>query len=384
MSLCSKALPALLLCLLATSLPVMAATAPDGLPAKAWVLMDLDSGRVLAAKNADEQRQPASLAKLMLLYLAFESLEQKRLKIDQPVRVSEAATQAPGTRGARLFLQPGEHISVNNLITGIAVASANDAAAVLADALTSENGDALAQMNQKAVALGMGNTHFANVTGLFDKAQHSSAADLATLGRSLLNDFPDHRALFRQRRFDYKELQHFNRNGLLWREDSGVDGLKTGYIRPAGYCLMASAQRNGMRLLAVVLGAAGIDSRQQAASRLLEYGFEHYETLPVYTADTTTTTVPVWLGEQDQLAAGVRHNLYVTIPRGARSRLKAQVTVSEAPRAPVARHQTLGTVVVSLDDKTLQQVPLVALQPVAAGNIVSRSFDRLRLWWRED
>lgn len=384
MSWCNRFLLALLLSLPAGTLPAAAVTAPDNIAAKAWVLMDLDSGRILAANNADEERQVASLTKMMLLYLAFDALAQKRLTPDQLVRVSESAAQAPGKAGARLYLQPGENIRVEDLVAGTAVASANDAATALAEALNSEQGDTITQMNRQAQTLDLSHTHFVNATGLFDKAQHSSAADLARLGRALLNDFPDQRALFARRQFDYKELKHFNRNGLLWREETGVDGLKTGYTRSAGYCLAASASRGPMRLLAIVLGASGFDSRQQAASRLLAHGFEQYETLSLYTADTATTTVPVWLGDREQLEVGVRNNLYVTIPRGARSRLKAQLTVDRAPQAPVARYQSLGSVVISLDEQTLQQAPLVALQSVATGNLISRSIDRLRLWWRED
>ena len=274
--------------------------------------MDHDSGQVLAEHNADKPLAPASLTKLMVSYLVFEQLRANKLKPEEPVRVS---ARAGATNGARLFLRPETAIALETLLKGMIVRSANDATIALAEHLGGNETAFVATMNDKARQLGLSRTRFVNVTGLDREGHVSTARDLTRLASQLVRDFPDYYRWFALREFTWQDIRQYNRNALLWR-DNTVDGVKTGQTKTAGWCLIASAQRNHMRLIATVLGAKDNNGRFDAGQRLLEYGFRHYETRLLYAADVPATRVRVWLGDDSELPLGVSRNLYLTLPRG--------------------------------------------------------------------
>jgi D-alanyl-D-alanine carboxypeptidase (penicillin-binding protein 5/6) len=382
---------------LSSFLPLGAAGAADSAPppvvaAQAWLLVDHDSGAVLAEHNADSPRAPASLTKLMVAYLAFERLRDGKLGLDEPVRVSEHAW---AVNGARLFLRPGTTITVEELLKGMIVRSANDATLALAERLGGDEKRFVALMNEKARALGLTRTRFANVTGLDsrdgggraasgtaaeDREGHvSTARDLARLAGRLMRDFPERYAWFALKEFAWGDIRQYNRNALLWRDDA-VDGVKTGQTKAAGWCVIASAKRGPMRLTATVLGARDDAARFDAAQRLLDWGFRRFETRLLYAAEVPATKVRVWLGDDSVLPLGVAQNLYLTLPRGEHDRLRVRLTVRDRIVAPVARGQKVGTLTLELDGKPYAEQPLVAMQDIHTGNALQRAWDELRLW----
>ncbi len=349
---------------------------PPVLNAQAWLLMDHDSGRVLAEHNADKPLAPASLTKLMVAYLAFEQLREGKLKPDETARVSERAWS---TNGARLFLRPGTTVPIETLLKGMIVRSANDATIALAEHLGGNESAFIAAMNAKARALGLMHTRFANVTGLDREGHVSTARDLTRLANQLVRDFPDYYRWFALREFAWQEIRQYNRNALLWR-DATVDGVKTGQTKAAGWCLIASAQRNHMRLIATVLGAKDDNGRFDAGHKLLEHGFRHYETRLLYATDVPAIQVRVWLGDDSQLPLGVSQNLYLTLARGDHEKLRARLTVPDMQTAPIRRGQAVGKLVLELDRQPYAEYPLVALKEIREGNMLQRGWDKLRLW----
>lgn len=353
-----------------------AVDAPPAFSAQAWLLMDHDSGRVLVEHNADKPLAPASLTKLMVAYLVFEQLRAGKRKPEETVRVS---TRAATTNGARLFLRPGTTVTLETLVKGMIVRSANDATVALAEHLADDESAFTASMNAKARQLGLTNTRFVNVTGLDRAGQVSTARDLTRLASQLVRDFPDYYRWFALREFTWQDIRQYNRNALLWRDDS-VDGIKTSQTKAAGWCLIASAQRNRMRLIATVLDAKDDQGRFDAGHKLLEHGFRHYETRLLYAADVPATQIRVWLGDDSALPLGVGHNLYLTLPRGDHEKLRARLTVSDMQTAPIHRGQTVGKLTLELDQKPYAEYPLVALKEIREGNMLQRGWDKLRLW----
>lgn len=353
-----------------------AVDAPPTFNAQAWLLMDHDSGRVLAEHNADKPLAPASLTKLMVAYLVFEQLRAGRLKPEETVRVS---ARAAATNGARLFLRPGTTITLETLLKGMIVRSANDATIALAEHLAGDEGAFTALMNAKARQLGLAHTRFTNATGLDREGHVSTARDLTRLASQLVRDFPDYYPWFALREFTWQDIRQHNRNALLWR-DGDVDGIKTGQTKTAGWCLIASAQRNRMRLISTVLGARDDNGRFDAGQKLLEHGFRHYETRLLYAADVPATRVRVWLGDDSELPLGVGHNLYLTLARGDHEKLRARLTVSDMQTAPIHRGQAVGKLTLELDQKPYAEYPLVALKEIREGNMLQRGWDKLRLW----
>ncbi len=368
------------------------AEAPPTFNAQAWLLVDHDSGRVLAEHNADKPLPPASLTKLMVAYVVFEKLRAGGVQAGDPVRIS---ARAWNTNGARLFLRPETVVPLETLLKGMIVRSANDAAIALAEHLDGSEEKFVAAMNDKARQLGLAHTRFTNVTGLDsrdgggraasgtaaeDREGHlSTARDLTRLASRLINDFPDYYRWFALREFTWQDIRQYNRNALLWRDD-GVDGVKTGQTKTAGWCLIASAQRNRMRLIATVLGARDDNGRFDAGHKLLEHGFRRYETRLLYAADVPATRVRVWLGDDSELPLGVGRNLYLTLPRGDHEKLRARLTVPDMQTAPVGRGQPVGKLVLELDQKPYAEYPLVALKEIRTGNALQRGWDKLRLW----
>jgi serine-type D-Ala-D-Ala carboxypeptidase (penicillin-binding protein 5/6) len=349
---------------------------PPKFNAKAWLLIDHDSDEVLADHQADLALPPASLTKLMVAYLLFERVQAGTLKLNTTVEVSTNAWKA---RGSRIFLPPESKASVEMLIKGMIVRSANDATIALVEHVAGTERSFVELMNKKAQALGMPDTVFANATGLSHPGHRSTARDLSRISSRLIRDFPNLYGWFAIKEFGHNSLTHYNRNALLWRDPS-VDGVKTGRTQSAGYCLIASAKRERMRLIATVLGAYDENGRVEAGQQLLEYGFRHFETRLLYAARDAATRVRVWMGEDDVLPLGMTQNVYLTLPRGWHNRLQARLTVKAKQIAPIHYGQRIGTLVLDLDAKPLAEYPLVALREVRTGNLFQRAFDSIRLW----
>ena len=339
--------------------------APD-IDARGYILVDYHSGDVLAEKGADERMEPASLTKMMTAYILLDELARGKINLGDEVLISEKAWRMPGSR---TFVEVGKRVPVETLLKGMIVQSGNDATVALAEYVAGDEDVFAAMMNQTAKKLGMSASHFVNSTGLPDPDHYSTPRDLATLARALIRDFPEHYAWYSIKKFKYNGIEQFNRNKLLWRDDS-VDGLKTGHTESAGYCLVASAKRDEMRLISVVLGAKSENGRARESQKLLNYGFRFFETHRLYAPRKALTKVRVWKGEVEELPLGLARELYVTIPRGEYDNLKATMKIEPRITAPVNKGQRYGSVVVSLEGKTLAEAPLVALQDVPEGGLI--------------
>lgn len=351
-------------------------SAAPQVPASAWLLADYDSGAQLAAQDANRRVAPASLTKLMTAYLLFEKLKEGKWSLGEQVTVSaRAATQ----RGARIFLVPGQNVSAEILLQGMIVRSANDATLALVEHNADNERGFVAAMNQKADEFGMHGTHFVNATGLDAAGHYSTAHDLLILSSRLLRDFPEQYHRFAVREFAFQEIKQYNRNALLWR-DTSVDGIKTGRTQEAGFCLIASANRNGMRLIAVVLGAVDEAGRVSASERLLDYGFRNFETRLLMGTEQPATRVRVWMGEASELPLGLERPLFVTLPRGQHAKLRTRFDVAGQLTAPIAAGERVGVFGVALDGKPLTQAPLIALRAIDTGNVLQRALDRIQLW----
>ena len=349
--------------------------APD-IAAPAWILMDHDSGQVLAERNADKPLPPASLAKLMTCYVLFGKLKAGKLKPDDRIDISRQAWNA---KGARLFLRPGTSARAEDLLKGVIALSANDAAVALAERVAGSEKNFVIEMNATARALGLDHTTFTNATGQDEKGQVATARDLAQLASALIRDFPEYYHWFSLKEFSDGRITQYNRNTLLWR-DPTVDGVKTGQTRFAGLCLVASAHRDGMRLIAVVLGAQDENARTEAGMRLLDHGFRHFETRLLYAADVPAVHARVWMGDRTTVPLGSGRNLYLTLPRGWHAKLRARVTVAASLNAPIQQGQTVGSIALDVDRQTLAEYPLVALKQIAEGGFFRRTIDRFELW----
>lgn len=350
---------------------------PPKIDAKGWMLADFHSGQVLAEYRADERTDPASLTKLMTAYVVFKELRAGKLKLGDPVKISKTAWTMPGSR---MFVRAGSEASVEELIRGLLIPSGNDAAVALAEHISGSEAAFVARMNTEAKALSLVNTRFVNSTGLPAADHHSSARDLTRLSGFLIRDFPEYYHWNAVKEFNYGGITQYNRNALLWRP-GGVDGIKTGHTRAAGYCITASATREQMRLIATIMGATSEQARTDASQALLDFGFRHFETRLLYQASVPATEVRVWMGASEKLPVGVGRDLYLTLPRGAHTKLEANVTVKDA-QAPVRAGQALGTLSLSLDKKTFAEYPLVALRAVESGNILQRAMDTVQLWFK--
>ncbi|MGH8714488.1 MAG: D-alanyl-D-alanine carboxypeptidase family protein [Casimicrobiaceae bacterium] len=354
-----------------------AAVPPPSITAKAWLLVDVVSGQALAAENADGPREPASLTKLMTAYVAFRALRDKALTPLQMVTVSEKAWRA---EGSRMFIEPKKAVTVDELLHGIIVQSGNDASIALAEAVAGSEDAFVVRMNAEAARLGMKNTRFVNATGLPAPQETSTANDLALLAEALIRDFPEYYPLYAIKEFRYNNITQPNRNRLLWT-DPYVDGMKTGNTDAAGYCLIASAKRGQRRLLSVVLGAASESARAIEAQKLLNYGFQFYDSVQLYQSGKPVSSLRVWKGAERTVPAGFVVDRYVTLPKGQAQNLKLALEAVEPLLAPVVKGQRVGTVKVTLDGKPVASFPLVALSDVAPATLFGRAWDTVRLWF---
>jgi len=351
---------------------------PPAVAARAWLLMDTASGQVIAAANPDERLEPASLTKLMTAYLVFAALRNKSIALDQTVQVSERAWRAAGSR---MFIEPRKPVTVEELIQGMVVQSGNDACIALAELVGGSEDAFASRMNREARRLGMGDTNFTNASGLPDPKHYSTAHDLALLAAALIRDFPQDYRYYSMREYRYNNITQQNRNRLLWL-DPNVDGVKTGYTENAGYCLIASSRRGPRRLLSAVLGTASESVRAQESLKLLNFGFQVYDTVKLYSKGQTISMLEVWKGSESRLKAGAGADLAVTVPKGLAERIKAELLSQQPLFAPISAGQRVGTVRVSLDNKLLREYPVVALESVGAAGMLGRAWDTMRLWFR--
>ncbi|MDP2831930.1 MAG: D-alanyl-D-alanine carboxypeptidase family protein [Pseudomonadota bacterium] len=372
---------ALLLSLVCLALPAVAALplppAPQ-LDARAWLLTDTDSGLPLAEKNADESVEPASLTKLMTAYLAFSAIKEGRLALDQTLPVSEKAWKA---EGSRMFLDPRKPAKVEDLLKGMIVQSGNDACIVLAEAIAGSEEGFVAMMNAQARRLGMTGTHYLNSTGLPHPQHVTTARDLARLSSALIRTFPEFYKIYSMKEFAYSGIRQPNRNRLLFIDPS-VDGVKTGHTDSAGYCLIASAKREQRRLLSVVLGTHSDSARAMESQKLLNYGFQFFETVRLYPGNHAVSTMRLYKGDISEAKAGFLSDFYVTVPRGSGKRIQAQVISQQPLLAPLRRGQRIATLRLSVDGSHLADYPLVALENAAVAGLVGRTWDNVLLMFK--
>ncbi len=351
---------------------------PPEVSARAHLLMDYHSGEVLTAHNPDERLEPASLTKMMAVYVVFHELAEGTIRLDDMVLVSEKAWRAPGSR---MFIEVDDRVSVEQLLKGVIVQSGNDASIALAEHIAGDEATFAVMMNEHARRLGMRDSNFTNASGLPDPDLYTTSRDMATIARALVRDFPDYYKWHAIRSFEYNGIDQKNRNRLLWQDES-VDGLKTGYTRSAGYCLVASAARGDMRLVSVVMGSASAKLRMRGTAALLGFGFRAYETRRRYEAGEVVTTLRLWKGASRELDLGLGEDLYVTVPRGDYKHLVNSVDTEETNLAPVARGEVRGTLRVRLGEDLVAERPLMALHPVELGSLWQRFTDWARLLFR--
>ncbi len=366
----------LILWCLATLALAAPVPAPPAIDATGYLLLDMHSGRVLAEKHADQRLEPASLTKIMTAHVVFEELAHGTLKPDEQVTVSEKAWK---TEGSRMFIEVNSRVSVEDLLKGLIIQSGNDAAVALAEHIAGSEDAFAGLMNEHAARLGMQGTHFVNATGLPHPDHYTTPRDIARVTIATIRDYPEYYKLYSQKEFTYNNIRQHNRNRLLWRDPS-VDGVKTGHTQSAGYCLVASAKRDTMRLISVVMGTPSDKARIQASQALLNYGFRFFETHRLYAGGSRLAEARVWMGEQEQVPLGLEHDLYVTIPRRQYGKLAARSEIEPDIQAPVSKGQALGEVIVELDGETVARVPLVALRDIPEGGLWRQAVDTLQRW----
>ena len=360
-----------------------AATAPTVIPAmpelaaKSYVLMDAASGNILVEHNADERLPPASLTKLMTAYIATVEMKRGQIAEQDLVTVSEKAWR---TGGSRMFIDVGKQVSVDDLLHGIIIQSGNDASVALAEHIAGSEEAFASMMNTAAERLQLNNTHFMNATGLPSEDHYSSAHDMAKLARAIIYEDPEHYAIYAQKEFLWNGIKQPNRNLLLWR-DKTVDGLKTGHTDEAGYCLVASAVRDDMRLISVVFGTNSEAARAAETQKLLTYGFRFFETKTFYKKGVELADSKVWKGQQDTVKVGLADDLTLTLPRGQLQKMAATMVLDESVVAPVKKGDRLGVVEVRLANEVLHTADLVALQDVEEGGFFSRFIDAIRMFF---
>lgn len=345
---------------------------PPELAVKAYLLKDFNSGRVLAERQSQDRVEPASLTKLMTAYLSFKALKNGQLRLDQTLPISEKAWHV---EGSKMFIDTTMTVTVDELLHGMIIQSGNDASIALAEGIGASEDTFAAMMNKEAARLGMKNTHFMNATGLPDPQHYTTAYDLSLLATALIQDFPDqYKRLYSVKEYTYNKITQPNRNRLLWLDPS-VDGMKTGHTETAGFCLISSAKRGEHRLISIVLGAENDNARATESQKLLNYGYQFFESHLVYKAGQTISTQKVWKGSDNKLAATAFHDLYVTLPKGEYARAKAKVISKQPLVAPIAKGQQIGSIQFVIDGKVVDEQKLVAAKEVKEAGIFGRLWD---------
>ncbi|HEX5477764.1 MAG TPA: D-alanyl-D-alanine carboxypeptidase family protein [Burkholderiales bacterium] len=367
----------LLLLFFACALAEAAAPRPPSIIGKSWLLVDLTSHQVLIAEKPDERIEPASLTKILTAYVVFEALRDKKISLDQQVPVSTRAWRAPGSR---MFIEPRRPVTVDQLIRGMIIQSGNDACIALAEAIAGSEEAFVELMNREAARLGMKDSHFANVTGLPDAHHYSTARDLYIASAALIHDFPEQYAqYYSQKEFRYNNISQPNRNRLLWI-DPTVDGVKTGHTESAGFCLVSSSKRGDRRLLSVLLGSTSEATRTEESQKLLNWGYQFYDSVKLHAAGEAVKALKVWKGASPQVQAGFGTDVVISLPKGDLDKLKAELVSQQPLVAPVTQGQRVGMLKVELDGKSLGEFPLLALKSVPAAGIFGRAWDTLMLW----
>ena len=347
------------------------------LSARAYLLFDHTSRQILLEHNSHERIEPASLTKLMTAYITFAALRQNQLEQSQKVTPSTYAIRSQRSE-SRMFLDRNKPVTIAELLRGLIVVSANDAARALAETVAANEPAFVALMNKEAQRLGMADTHFINSTGLPDPMHYSSAYDLALLSAAVISDFPEHFPLYALREYEYNHIKHYNRNRLLWL-DPHVDGMKTGHTENTGYSLIATSKRNDHRLISVVLGTSSEHLRSTESQRLLNHGFQDFEIFYLYKKNQAVSNIRLWKGTENTVKVGIREGLTVTLPKGQRALLKATIETRQPLLAPVSDGQQIGILHLAFDGKPYLEFPLVALEPVPLVNIFSRGIDSIRM-----
>ncbi len=357
---------------------------PPEIAARQYLLIDLSSNQVLAERGADAQADPASLTKLMTAYLTFNAIRDKKLALDQSVSVSLRAWAERKGGGSLMFIDTTMHPTVAELLRGLIVQSGNDAAVALAEAVSGDLDTFVASMNRQAQAWGLKNTQFKNVSGLTEPGHYSSARDVAFVAAKIINEHPEHYALYSLRQYTYNNIKQDNRNMLLGR-DPTVDGMKTGYTESAGYCLVTSAMRETpagpRRLLSVVMGTASKEARANESQKLLNWGWQAWDAVRLFEADKPVTTVQVWKGESKEAKLGAPGALVVTVPKGEGDKIKTTLERTDPLLAPLTAGQQVGTIkITTASGAAIASMPLVVLQPVPLAGFLGRTWDAIRLW----
>lgn len=352
---------------------------PPALEVRSYALMDYASGQFIGSKEADLRVEPASITKVLTAYVAFDEIRQGRAKLSDEVLISEKAwRQGKDSSESRMFIEVGKRVKLEDLLRGIIVQSGNDATVAIAEHLAGSEEVFAELMNQYAKKLGMKNSHFTDASGMPHPEHYSTARDLAVLGRALIRDFPEGYRMFAEREFVFNKIKQQNRN-LLLDLDPGADGIKTGHTNAAGYCLLSSSQRDGRRLIAVVMGAAGMKERARDSKALLDYGFRFYESVQMFGPARPAATLRAWKGTESELPVGTAQPLALALPRGGQQQLQVTQQVSTQPVAPIAMGQQLGVLNVTLEGKLIRSEPLVALKAIPEGGFFQRAWDSVQM-----
>ena len=338
---------------------------------KSYVLMDFDSGMIIASKNPDAQIPPASITKIMTSYIAFLELQNNTLNMNEDVLISKKAWK---TGGSKMFIEVGKKVKVSDLLHGIITSSGNDASVAMAEHISGDEDTFSIYMNQIASNLGLKNTNYTNSTGLPDDQLFTSARDMAVLSRALIKNFPNQYKMYKNKEFIFNDIKQYSRNKLLYLDDR-VDGIKTGFTKKAGYCLVTSSKRGKRRLISVVMGAKSPDQRTDISKSLLEYGFRFYETHKIFSPDDKIHTARVYNGEKKELSLVVKETEFISIPRRSLERVKKNFVIDKGLTAPVKAGENVGFVAIKLDDEVVTRINLYASESIGIGNVYRRSVD---------
>ena len=367
-----------LLSINALAAPMVIPQAPS-IAARGHLLIDFDSGKVLSENNSEEILEPASLTKMMTSYIIGQELKSGNLKLTDKVTISENAWSKNFPDSSKMFIEVGKEVTVDDLNRGIIIQSGNDACVAMAEHIAGSESAFADLMNSWALQLGMTNTHFVNSHGLHAEGHHTTAKDMAILAKAIITDVPNEYKLYSQKSFKYNGIVQYNRNALLWDKSLNVDGMKTGHTSAAGYSLVSSATKDGMRLISVVMGTRSEESRKVESKKLLNWGFRFFETITPYKANDQLTEERIWMGSQATIKLGVPADTPVTLPRNQTQNLKADFIINSELRAPIQQGDTVGQVNYKLEDTTVASYDLIALETVEEGGFFSRMIDYIKL-----
>ncbi|WP_434341559.1 serine hydrolase [Motilimonas cestriensis] len=350
--------------------------------AKGYLLVDYDSGEVLAGKDQDVPIPPASLTKMMTSYVIGQEIKAGNISLDDQVVISEKAWSKNFPDSSKMFIEVGKTVSVADLNRGIIIQSGNDACVAMAEHIAGSEEAFADLMNTWAKQLGMTNSHFENSHGLHSETHNTSPMDMAILAKALIRDVPEEYAIYKEQSFSFNNITQYNRNSLLWDKSLNVDGIKTGHTSDAGYSLVSSATKDGMRLIAVVMGTSSEQARKEESKKLLNWGFRFFETLTPYNAGDKLASERIWMGDKEYVDLGVIESTPITIPRGSAKNLKANFVLDTELAAPIAKGQVVGKVFYEVDNETLAEFPLVALNDINEGSWFSRLMDYFQLLFK--